>query len=421
MAEPFIEKSSIPKQLAGRLQQVIRGGRWHAAGRLPPMRSLAQEFNISVATVQSAIQILQDQGLVDRQDRRGVFIKPELYRPRSSTFVGLLVPFYESDVNENRKNAFMHHLSFGRADTWDGNINRTFEQTLRAHHLDLLALPVAVDERGVVAAVMQRLERLGTPLAGAVIYGSSSIMPLAKALDERDLPWLSINPLSQRSVYNFVAADNQHGGRRVGRCLAGMGYRNVLVLSRSLGSFSTDVEKIMGLYQGFLEKGVPADQITVRTVGIPDEAAGYQATRQFLAEVPRPPQAIFAISDDLAAGAIRAVREAGIRIPDDVGVIGATGLKLYEQTDLPLTVLAQPMEQMGRHAAEMLTFMIREGVRRMVGRRVPGSLIFRQSLNVSDQLRQEAGRDYQTAQQELRATADDSVEASIRSKDNQAM
>lgn len=420
MLESFIEKSSIARQLADRLQHIIRGGRWHAAGRLPPMRSLAQEFNISVATVQSAVQILQDQGLVDRQDRRGVFIKPELYRSLNSTFVGLLVPFYESDVNEDRKNAFIHHLSFGRADTWDGNINRTFEQTLRAHHLDLLALPVAVDERGVVAAVTQRLERLGTPLAGAVIYGSSAMVPLAKALDERDLPWLSINPLTQRSVYNFMAADNQHGGRRVGRCLAGMGYRNVLVLSRSLGSFSTDVEKIMGLYQGFLEKGVAADQITVRTVGIPDEAAGYQATRQFLAESPTP-QAIFTISDDLAAGAIRALREAGIRVPGDVGVVGATGLKLYEQTDLPLTVLAQPMEQMGRHAAEMLTFMIREGVRRMVGRRVPGPLIFRQSLNISEQLRQEAELDYQTALQELRATADDSVEASIRSKDNKAM
>jgi len=418
VAEQFIEKSSITRQLADRLQQIIRGGRWHAAGRLPPMRSLAQEFNISVATVQSAIQILQDQGLVDRQDRRGVFIKAELYRPRGSTFVGLLVPFHESDVDEERKSAFLHHLSFGRADTWDGNINRTFERTLRAHQLDFLALPVAVDERGLVPAVMERLERLGTPLAGAMIYGASFIAPLARALDERDLPWLSINPLSQRSVYNFVAADNLHGGKRVGRCLAGMNLRHVLVMCRNLGSFSTDVEKIMGLYQGYLERGVPADQIAVRTVGRPDEAAGYQMTKQYLAEAGRPPQAIFGISDDLAAGAIRALREAGLNVPNDVGVIGATGLKLYEQTDLPLTVLAQPMEEMGRHAAEMLIFMIREGVRRMVGRRVPGPLIFRNSINVPEELQQQAAADFQSAEQELRTTADDSVEATIRSKDS---
>lgn len=409
-----IVTSSAPHNLAVTLRKMIRGGRWIAEGRLPSLRKLAGEFDVSVPAVQAALQILQAEGLVVMHDRRGAFINRAGFRAAGSTFVGLLVPFQTRDIDERREAALRDHLSFALdADEWSSHINRAFEQTLRAHELDLMVLPVAIDQLDLATATTQRIDRLGTPMAGVLTSGQEFSQPLARDLDKRDIPWITINPMTPHSVYNFVASDNLHGAKRVGRCLAGMGVRRLLVLSRSMASFRTDVEKVLGLYQGYLEREVPADQIVVQPVNANDEASGYHVVQARLAGSDWRPQAIFAVSDMLALGAIRALREAGLGVPEDVGVIGSTGLDLATQTDPPLTTLAQPMAEMGRQAAQMLTFMIREGVRRMVGRRIPGPLVFRESINISTELRREAEREFQQTVDQLQNVADDTVQATI--------
>lgn len=392
------------------------------------MRKLASEYGVSLATVQSALQMLQARGIVDLQNRRGVFVSQEQGRSVDSSLVGLLVPFRESEVDEAHQVALMHHLSFHLdAGDWMGRINRSCEQALRSRQFDFIVLPVPIDELGLASAVGQRIDRLGVPLAGVLCYGgwgggeAQAGEPLISELDARDIPWISINPFTQYSAYNFVASDNLHGGRRVGRCLSGMDLRHVLVLSRPLDSYSTDVEKVLGLYQGYLERAVAADRIVVRSVAMPDETAGYRATKAYLAEGAEPPQGIFAISDYMAIGAIRALREAGLNVPQDVGVIGATDLHAAAHFEPPLTTLAQPMEEMGRQAASMLSFMIREGVRRMVGRRVPGPMRFRQSIDISPQMQSEADHDYQQAVKHLETVVGDTVDTSLGQKDASSM
>jgi hypothetical protein len=72
-----------------------------------------------------------------------------------------------------------------------------------------------------------------------------------------------------------------------------------------------------------------------------------------------------------------------------VGVVGSTGLSRSAQFDPPLTVVEQPMEAMGRAAAEMLLQMIREGVRRFAPRRIECPLILRESVAVPAEIRRE--------------------------------
>ncbi|MCC7350905.1 MAG: substrate-binding domain-containing protein [Phycisphaerales bacterium] len=421
MSKPSLTFPTVTRQIADQLQQMIRGGRWLADGKVPPMRKLAGEFNVSAATVQSALQILQDKGIVEMRDRSGVFINRPRYQSVKSTYVGLLAPYLELDMSEQDRELLRRQMAFSfDTDEWSSHINRSFLKTLKSHHLDLMAIPVPLDQGDFAAAVTQRIERLGTPLAGVMFTAFDFTRSLVKELDIRDIPWVTINPLTQHSVYNFVAADNLHGGKRVGRCLAEMGLRDVLVLCRSMGSFRTDVEKTLGLFQGYMEKGVPVDRIVTRTVKDPLEASGYSETKAYLAESGgRAPQAIFAISDSLAIGAIRALRESHVRVPRDVGVIGATGLNLAATCDPALTTLTQPMHEIGQQAAEMLTFMIREGVRRLVGRRVPGPLVFRDSIEIPANLREEEEREFQETVQQLRAVAVDAVEATIHLKDAQ--
>jgi len=87
------------------------------------------------------------------------------------------------------------------------------------------------------------------------------------------------------------------------------------------------------------------------------EAGGYQAMRALLAREPGL-DAVFAASDLMASGALRALREAGRRVPRDVAVVGFENAPVATQTEPALTTVHQPVEEMGRRMAELLIALI---------------------------------------------------------------
>ena len=104
---------------------------------------------------------------------------------------------------------------------------------------------------------------------------------------------------------------------------------------------------------------------------------GYRDAKRALAARPDL-TAVFALNDLMAIGAIRAIREAGLRIPDDVSVVGCDNIYLSETTDPPLTTIDIPKRSIGRTAMELLLEAFAgEDFRRV---EVPTELIVRQSL-----------------------------------------
>ncbi len=74
---------------------------------------------------------------------------------------------------------------------------------------------------------------------------------------------------------------------------------------------------------------------------------------RLLAAEPRP-DAVFAVSDTLAAGALRAIEKAGLRIPQDIAVVGFDGTELSEMVSPPLSTIKQPSRDIGRKAVDLL-------------------------------------------------------------------
>lgn len=115
------------------------------------------------------------------------------------------------------------------------------------------------------------------------------------------------------------------------------------------------------------ERNPPQDEILARGKD-PTEAGGYAAMRELLRRAPRP-RAVFASNDMMAMGAMVAIREAGLRVPDDIAVAGFDDIVVAKLLNPPLTTVAQFPEQLGRRAAEML-FERLEGGGDGPGRRV---------------------------------------------------
>lgn len=126
------------------------------------------------------------------------------------------------------------------------------------------------------------------------------------------------------------------------------------------------------------ERGLPHEALLARGDD-PTEAGGYSAMRKLLARSPLP-RAVFASNDMMAMGAMMAIRETGLRVPDDIAVAGFDDITVARLLHPPLTSVAQFPEQLGRRAAEML-FERLNGTVTGLGRReeMPYRLMIRES------------------------------------------
>jgi LacI family transcriptional regulator len=123
-----------------------------------------------------------------------------------------------------------------------------------------------------------------------------------------------------------------------------------------------------------------------RLAGNFTEASGYEAARRFVGLRDRP-RALFASNDSMAIGAISALREAGLRVPEDVAVGGFDDIPMARYTSPPLTSVRVPMGHLGAQAVERLVIAV-EQQRFHLARRatLPTTLVVRASCGGAEDL-----------------------------------
>jgi LacI family transcriptional regulator len=274
------------------------------------------------------------------------------------------------------------------ADEWTQRIVRGADKELldAGYHPSLFSYTPGAS--GEVQRLVARIEQSAEALGGMVLFLSPAIYGLTDELDRREIPWITINRVHEHASQNFVAHDAFTAARLIGRCLARMNVRRVAVLSDAMQPGKSSADRFFGLLQGYVERGMPSRNIDYVPSGGYLEQDGYAQMDRYIREHGAP-DVVFASGDLLALGAIRCLRERKLAVPSEVGVIGATGLKLGEYTHPSLTVVANPMERMGQEAARMLLQMSRENVSRLIGRFVPAPLIVRESFPIAQELVEE--------------------------------
>jgi DNA-binding LacI/PurR family transcriptional regulator len=153
----------------------------------------------------------------------------------------------------------------------------------------------------------------------------------------------------------FVDIDNAGGARQAVGHLLAAGRRRVACVAgpQDMGA---GLARLAGYRHACADAGQPADDSLV-AYGDFGESSGADAMRHLLARRPDL-DAVFVASDLMAAGAVRVLREAGRRVPEDVAVVGFDDSPVARQTDPPLTSVHQPLEEMGRQMARLLVARI---------------------------------------------------------------
>ena len=156
-----------------------------------------------------------------------------------------------------------------------------------------------------------------------------------------------------------------------------LGHRNVAVIGGHRTYSDITRLRYQGCVQAFLEKGISFREEQYETARF-TFVEGYRAARALLQRNPEL-TALFAMSDVMALGAIRALADAGKRVPEDISVIGFDGLQIGEYTLPRLSTVAQAVEQLAERSMDLLLRSIEEGAS-AVHEVVPVRLLLRESV-----------------------------------------
>jgi LacI family transcriptional regulator len=189
--------------------------------------------------------------------------------------------------------------------------------------------------------------------AGLIVIPSnfSDLTTQARSYRESGAAVVCIDRLPPNWDGDTVTIDNIEGGRKATRFLIEHGHRSIAIITGPL--FLTNAQdRLEGFRQTMRESGleIPPGHVQEATF---DQAGGYAKARVLLRLLPRP-TAIFAGNDMIAMGALRAIREAHLRCPDDISIIGFDGLEMAEMITPPLTSIYQSPYQLGATAARMV-------------------------------------------------------------------
>jgi LacI family transcriptional regulator len=210
-------------------------------------------------------------------------------------------------------------------------------------------------------------------LVDGMIFGDAHLDdPFLDELAAQRTPFVLTS--RRRGDHLAVTCDDLRGGWLVAEHLLDIGCVDVAILAGQPYA-STGVERTMGLVDRFREAGheIPSHRIVHSGF---DAAGGREAAERVLATAPYP-DAVFATNDFAAIGAMGVLRDKGMRIPDDVALVGYNDMPLAAEMYIPLTTVRSPMHDMGRRALEILLARLADRPAESV--RLPPELIVRAS------------------------------------------
>jgi len=307
-----------------------------ALSNAPGVADATRERVLAVAKDLSYVVSPEASRLSGGSTRRVAVVVPHISR----WFFGAMLEALESVLRDADLDVLLYHVG-------DAADRHAFFERLPARRkvdaVVVLAFPVSEAEQ-------QRLELLGVSILAA---GGQTV------------------------AYPYVCIDDEAAGRQAMDHLIFLGHRRIAMIA----AFDPDQlgwperpGRSQAYYSALREAGITADPGLVTTVDW-GGLQGAEAMSQLLG-LREPPTAVFAHSDEVAVGAIRTLRRAGLRIPEDISVIGIDDHPLAELTDL--TTVSQPVRQQGLLAGQMVLGLLQgDDIERAVT--VPTRLIIRRS------------------------------------------
>ena len=323
------------QQVAADIRQKIISGEMPVGTQLQPHRELAVSYGVSIMTINKALSGLVSEGVLHSRVGRGTFVavRPAPHGVRVGGTLGFVLrdlssPFFSlvAHAAQQRADAIGYGLLFSSS---SNRLDREDEQIRRFRNIGV---------NGLIIVSMSRTYRLSEPI---------------QELHDSGFPYVMVSYTHGEDV-PFVGMDLEKAGYLAGQHLLATGRRRIGYIGDRFGSIMCELRG-SGLKRALEEQGLaldPALQFEYPYEGEwNDYKSGYAVGEQVAAMSDRP-DGMFVFNDLGALGFQDAVLDAGLRVPEDIAVVGLDDIQLAARARVPLTTVRQPVDRIGELAVD---------------------------------------------------------------------
>ena len=226
------------------------------------------------------------------------------------------------------------------------------------------------DEREGISSLISR------NVEGIIMASASHDPSWLEKIDSDNIPIVLFDRRFDNTGLPYVCTNNYQGGLEATRYLLNSGHRDILCIQGVLHSTPSQ-ERVKGYLDALAEAGLGARAIvTGNDFSIQN---GYLETKMAL-ELSDRPSVIFALSNTILLGAVKAIREGGLKIPDDISVISFDDNIYLDYMDPAITRVSQPIDEIGSMALKMILRRIEDKQRQELQLQLSPHLIVRGSV-----------------------------------------
>lgn len=332
------------------LRERIHSGAMSPGSQLPSEEDLINQYGVSSMTIKHALRGLAEEGLILRIKRKGTFVRPRRIEPSEARQSTGLFSFIIPDIED----LYVSEIYRGVVDAAQS----------KGYRISILSSDREIEKEA------ENINHLGRGRQdGAIIFpnwGRANAEPIYE-LKKRRFPFVLVSRYFRDIQTDRVVVDNRAGAYQAVEHLINLGHRRIGCVAWVECTAVED--RLAGYHQALGHHQIPFSEELVTSplqycggsgcIAMEPATGGYQEMMRLLQLKPRP-TAVFVVSDRLAAGALRAINEVGLRVPDDVSVVGFDNLRYA--ADLDLTTVSQPAFEIGKRAVEILINKKAEGI-----------------------------------------------------------
>ena len=331
------------QQVARDIRRKILNGQMPVGSKLQTHRELAVTYGVSVITINKALSGLVSEGVLHSRVGRGTYIaaRPSesegVRAPAALGFVlrDLASPFFSLVAHAAQQRA--DELGYGLLFSSSSNrLDREEEQIQRFSDMGV---------NGLIIASMSRTYRLSEPI---------------RALHDRGFPYVMVSYTAGAEVHH-VGTDQEEAGFLGAQHLIETGRRRIGYIADKFGSMSGELRG-SGYRRALTQNGLAVDPTLLFEYPYEGEwndfRSGY-AIGERVAELAVKPDGVFVYNDLGALGFQDALLDHGIRVPDDIAVVGLDDIELAGRSRVPLTTVRQPVDRIGALAVDTLLARLR--------------------------------------------------------------
>ena len=189
-------------------------------------------------------------------------------------------------------------------------------------------------------------------------------------------PVVLLNGGAESKAFDTITIENHEGAREMALHLVARGHTRIAMICGPRRNYDA-AERLRGYQSALTESGIAlAESLVVQ--GDFSELAGHRAVKQLL-DLQHRPTAIFAANDSMAIGALSALREAGLRVPEDIAVAGFDDIPMARYMNPPLSTVHVDISKLGERAAALLLSSLHQGPRPREQLQLSTTLVIRSS------------------------------------------